>query len=127
MKLNFLFLTKLLVSVFLVCGVMFFAGCGDDDDEKSTAEKIDGGKTGEIAGVYKSPYGIMLYITGSNSGTGYYTGGELGNERENFTWWKTITGIVIETKPDNHQMSLSFDGQDTISGGANYNTYVRVK
>ncbi|MCL1947350.1 MAG: hypothetical protein FWF51_09435 [Chitinivibrionia bacterium] len=39
MKLNFLFLTKLLVSVFLVCGVMFFAGCGDDDDEKQVKSR----------------------------------------------------------------------------------------
>ncbi|MCL1947008.1 MAG: hypothetical protein FWF51_07675 [Chitinivibrionia bacterium] len=31
MKLNFL--TKLLVSAFLTCGVMFFVGCSNDDDE----------------------------------------------------------------------------------------------
>jgi hypothetical protein len=119
MKLNFLFLTKFLVACFLACGFMFFAGCGDDDDEK-----IDGGKTGEIAGVYKSPYGIMLYITGSNSGTGYYTGGELGNERENFTWTSQDNVITIDN--GDYTVVITFDGQNTLSGGQDYNTYKRV-
>ncbi|MCL1947833.1 MAG: hypothetical protein FWF51_11905 [Chitinivibrionia bacterium] len=42
MKLNVFVLTKLLVSVFLVCGVMFFVGCSDDDDEKKPSTKIVG-------------------------------------------------------------------------------------
>ncbi|MCL1947709.1 MAG: hypothetical protein FWF51_11285 [Chitinivibrionia bacterium] len=122
MKLNFLFLTKLLVSVFLVCGVMFFAGCGDDDDEK-----IDGGKTGEIAGVYKCSYnGVMLHIVGSTSGTGYYSGEQVGDEPENFTW--TSQGDVITIDVGYRDpYDVTFDRKDTISGGEIYNTYVRVK
>ena len=34
MKMELNFLTKFLVSVFLVCGVMFFAACGDADNIK---------------------------------------------------------------------------------------------
>ncbi|MCL1946299.1 MAG: hypothetical protein FWF51_03980 [Chitinivibrionia bacterium] len=122
MKLNFLFLTKLLVCVFLVCGIMFFAGCGDDDDEK-----IDGGKTGEVAGVYEGDYkGAKATATFRQNGSGTIVTDFGGGDKitENFTWrvsgyfdGNPVLKIKFEGEDEEEMDEFKFDGKDTIEFG----------
>jgi hypothetical protein len=122
MKMELNFLTKFLVSVFLVCGVMFFAGCGDDDDEK-----IDGGRTGEVAGVYGGDSkGAKVTATFRQNGSGTivmdFGGGD--TETDNFTWRESgysdgrpVLKIKFEGEDEEEMDGIIFDGKDTIYFG----------
>jgi hypothetical protein len=129
MELNFLFLTKFLVSVFLVCGVMFFVACGDDDDEGL----VNGnGKTGEIAGVYEveytyksSQYGeipakITITLHPNKSCTFVMDrGSNFSLVTENSTWTNNGNTIIMKKTGSPYILGedapLIFDGADTLT------------
>jgi major membrane immunogen (membrane-anchored lipoprotein) len=115
MKLNFLFLTKLLVSVFLVCGLMFFVACGDDDDEK----------TGEIAGVYEGEYNsgdefgiVKVTFTFNSDKTGSYVFVIKNNgntlDDDTFTWTNEGNAISYTESNGTTRTNITFDGKDTM-------------